>query len=144
MYIPPYSHSAEELRTVIGGLVNMPGNVVVNGVSGLIGTWRKANAIHGWFVDSVQHGVDDCRDYYVCDEALSQLESACKYVLGARGTASAEDVAKDRLPPREGFFFGGQELDDYYYRDLQYTLELIESARAMRELGFNIYYSSSW
>lgn len=27
------------------------------------GYWRKANAIHRWFVDNVQHGDDDCREY---------------------------------------------------------------------------------
>ena len=30
-----------------------------------VGYWRKANAIHQWFVDNVQHGVDDCREYLV-------------------------------------------------------------------------------
>ena len=29
------------------------------------GYWRKANAIHRWFVENVQKGEDDCRDYYV-------------------------------------------------------------------------------
>ena len=27
-----------------------------------IASWRKANAIHKWFVDNVQDGVDDCGD----------------------------------------------------------------------------------
>ncbi len=25
--------------------------------------WRKSNAIHKWFVDNVQGGVDDCGNY---------------------------------------------------------------------------------
>ena len=27
--------------------------------------WRKANAIHGWFVYNIQDGVDDQNEYYV-------------------------------------------------------------------------------
>ena len=27
--------------------------------------WRKANAIHGWFVKNAQQGIDDCRTYSV-------------------------------------------------------------------------------
>jgi len=27
--------------------------------------WRKANAIHRWFVENVQGGQDDCKPYYV-------------------------------------------------------------------------------
>lgn len=27
--------------------------------------WRKANAIHKWFVDNVQEGNDNCQSYYV-------------------------------------------------------------------------------
>lgn len=35
--------------------------------------WRKANAIHKWFVDNVQGGEDDCGEYYVDPEQLKQL-----------------------------------------------------------------------
>ena len=37
------------------------------------GYWRKANAIHGWFVDNVQDGMDDCKEYYVSREKLKEL-----------------------------------------------------------------------
>ena len=35
--------------------------------------WRKANQIHNWFVENVQDGDDDCRDYYVSEEDLEEL-----------------------------------------------------------------------
>ena len=35
--------------------------------------WRKANHIHGWFVDNVQKGIDDCASYYVSDEKLQSV-----------------------------------------------------------------------
>lgn len=48
------------------------GNLDISGVEGInpekvkeiteeVGYWRKANAIHGWFVDNVQKGNDDCK-----------------------------------------------------------------------------------
>jgi hypothetical protein len=35
--------------------------------------WRKANQIHKWFVDNVQDGVDDCKEYWVSEEKLQEL-----------------------------------------------------------------------
>ena len=43
--------------------------------------WRKANAIHKWFVDNVQNGTDDCGKYRVTVEQLKQLVKACKDIL---------------------------------------------------------------
>jgi len=43
--------------------------------------WRKANAIHKWFVNNCQDGVDDCRDAYVSREDLQTLYSICYKVL---------------------------------------------------------------
>lgn len=43
--------------------------------------WRKANAIHGWFVDNVQDGKDDCGDYYVGMETLKELHKVCDDIL---------------------------------------------------------------
>ena len=40
--------------------------------------WRKANAIHKWFVENVQEGVDDCGEYEVTVEQLTELRDLCK------------------------------------------------------------------
>jgi hypothetical protein len=37
------------------------------------GYWRKANAIHQWFVENVQAGEADCREYYVSRTQLEAL-----------------------------------------------------------------------
>ena len=36
-----------------------------------VGYWRKANAIHNWFVNNIQNGKDDCRRYEVSKENLN-------------------------------------------------------------------------
>ena len=69
--------------------------------------WRKANAIHKWFVDNVQNGTDDCGKYRVTVEQLKQLVKACKDILKDHSKAG------ELLPPQGGFFFGSTEIDEW-------------------------------
>ena len=91
--------------------------------------WRKANAVHHWFVLNVQEGEDDCRDYYVSVEKLKELRDACKEVLAVRNAeqsaiwAVATDVG---LEPTPGFFFGTTDIDEWYFQDLEHTVEAID------------------
>lgn len=63
-----------------------------------VGYWRKANAIHQWFVDNVQDGDDDCGNYYVPNEQLIELRDLCIKTIESKDASL--------LPPQEGFFFG--------------------------------------
>ncbi len=38
------------------------------------GYWRKANGIHAWFVQNVQEGEDDCKEYYVSQSKLEKYK----------------------------------------------------------------------
>lgn len=42
-----------------------------------IAYWRKAHAIHGWFVRNVQNGNDDCESYEVKKEKIEELLEIC-------------------------------------------------------------------
>ena len=53
-----------------------------------LGYWRKANAVHGWFVRNVQDGVDDCSAYPVLIEDLRTLRDLCVKVLKDETTGS--------------------------------------------------------
>lgn len=101
-----------------------------------IGYWRKANAIHKWFVDNVQNGEDDCRRYYVEIDDLERLKRLCEEVL------ENPKKAKELLPPCEGFFFGSNEIDEWYFQDLKYTIETIN--KVLENKDGDIYYHSSW
>jgi hypothetical protein len=103
-----------------------------------VGYWRKANAIHKWFVDNCQDGVDDCRKAYVSADALVMLRDACKSVL------SNHSLADELLPCESGFFFGSTEYDEYYYADLEYTVELIETILDKYGDKYMFSYHSSW
>ena len=115
-------------------------------VSGIAMYWRKANAIHKWFVDNVQYGEDDCGSYEVTVEQLKELRKTCKKVLRStklievtevdpygdaafpvRKVLEDTSVAEELLPTQEGFFFGGTEYDEYYWNDLEMTVRGIDA-----------------
>jgi len=120
--------------------------------------WRKANAIHQWFVENVQYGEDDCHIYEVDVDQLKELLAVCEEVLADRSKA------EELLPTQAGFFFGSLEYDEWYWDDVKQTaagiraiLENIEPlvvkefpVPAWREKGdpdeweVRFYYSSSW
>jgi hypothetical protein len=100
------------------------------------GYWRKANAIHKWFVDNCQDGVDDCRDAYVGFNDLQALLDLCRIVI------IDKSKAERLLPSTSGFFFGNTEYDEWYYNDIQNTIDILE--KALEDKDGEYYYSSSW
>ena len=104
--------------------------------------WRKANAIHQWFVEAVQDGDDNCGEYYVSLDDLKNLLNLCKQVL------DNPKMAKELLPTQQGFFFGGTEYDEYYFNDIEYTAkaieELLEESSFLDTHATAFYYESSW
>lgn len=102
--------------------------------------WRKANAIHGWFVNNCQDGVDDCRESYVSTEQLTQLRDLCRDILAGTKT-------KDDMQPTAGFFFGNTDNDEWYRADLADTVEKLDKLFAtppIGKYGDEFYYRSSW
>lgn len=101
--------------------------------------WRKANAIHQWFVDNIQDGTDDCGEYGVTREKLEELLDLCKKII------ADPKSGKTLMPTASGFFFGSTDYDDYYLQELRYTEERIEKIlkdTALTRCDF--YYQSSW
>jgi len=102
-----------------------------------VGYWRKANHIHKWFVNNVQEDVDDCKEYYVSRDELKTLAAACRIVL-------FDNQYADKLLPRaEGFFFGSYEIDEWYFKSLQETINIIEKVLEL-DPSWDIYYQASW
>ena len=101
--------------------------------------WRKANAIHDWFVQNVQDGVDECQEAWVSREQLQELIDICKQII------SVPEKAQNLLPTRNGFFFGSTDYDDWYLDQLQYTVDRLE--KILLDPAFtkaDFYYQSSW
>jgi hypothetical protein len=80
--------------------------------------WRKANQIHGWFVNNVQGGVDDCGTYPVSREQLSSLVKVCREAISSKNP--------HLVPPKTGFFFGSYAIDEGYWDDLKSTVVALE------------------
>jgi hypothetical protein len=98
--------------------------------------WRKANAIHKWFVDNVQGGTDDCGEYWVSREKLQELRDLVKEVLDSRDASS--------LPPQAGFFFGSTDVDDWYWQDMENTLQGLDKCLEDFPDNWEFEYHSSW
>ena len=101
------------------------------------GYWRKANAIHDWFVQTCQGGNDDCGYYYVARDQLLELRQLCEDVL------QNKSLAAKLLPTTNGFFFGSTDYDDYYIEDLKSTIQIIDDALTLPE-NWDFEYHSSW
>jgi hypothetical protein len=101
------------------------------------GYWRKANAVHDWFVKHVQGGEDQCRPHYVSREQLMELKDACLQVLADK------TLAPTLLPTASGFFFGSTDYSDYYFQDLEQTVKIIDDCLALPE-SWEFEYQSSW
>ena len=107
-----------------------------------VGYWRKANAIHNWFVENVQDGEDNCERYYVKHEQLEELKHDCEDAL--RAYLEGDKVeAENLLAPKSGFFFGSTEIDEYYAKDLNNTISIVDKVLTKFK-DYSIYYRSSW
>jgi hypothetical protein len=133
--------------------------------------WRKANAIHKWFVDNCQDGVDECQKSYVERAKLEELLLLCQQVLNTVETVEGEldngtifygdgrvehetkpgqvvaqpEIAASVLPTQSGFFFGNTDYDEYYLQDLRDTIEQIEPLLTdERFKGCEFSYRASW
>jgi hypothetical protein len=145
--------------------------------------WRKANAIHGWFVRECASGVDECQPIFVPRHKLRELRNDCVQALAdkAKNLVPDEDETSggtviiplsedgtttfsaimdyikteqaqashtlvetaDPLAPVNGFFFGSDSKDEWYYRDIEETLSIIDQALGLSD-EWEFIYQASW
>ena len=139
-YVKYWEHNGDNNYEVKVTKAGKPTNINPKKVSYIVeevGYWRKANQIHQWFVDNVQGGVDDCRDAYVERGKLEELLNLCKIV------SIDKDKAEQLLPTASGFFFGGTGYDEWYYDQINDTIQILEEALSDDEAD-HFEYHSSW
>lgn len=145
-YVKNWDHSPEEDRYQIsikkgGKKFKSIDPTRITNITEEVMYWRKANAIHNWFVQNCQGGVDECQRTEVSREKLQALLDACKAVK-----ENPKKVA-DLLPPTSGFFFGSTDVDQYYWQDIDDTITRITKELARTDesrFGATFYYQSSW
>lgn len=129
--------------------------------------WRKANQIHGWFVNNTNEVTPDVL-YRVETQHLEELLETCKKVIEilnncamgktqiqtgwSSGEATFEDIdvydcvdeISDLLPPTQGFFFGGSEIDEWYKNQVLETIEFLEKELPNCDKYDEFEYYASW
>ena len=92
--------------------------------------WRKANQIRQWFIDHTNLECDDnCKFIKLTKEDLEDLKSDCLYVLRHHNEADAV------LPTSGGFFFGSVDYDEWYFDNLNYTVEMLD--KVLKDTDFD-------
>jgi len=101
--------------------------------------WRKANHIHQWFVKNVQNGEDNCQTSYVDGDDILKLLKTLKEVK------EDHTKAESLLPTASGFFFGGTEYDEYYFEEIDRTIEVLQDELDENgNITSDYYYHASW
>lgn len=100
--------------------------------------WRQANAIHGYFVNQLADGVDECQRIPVTLDDLRELKRRC--IIARVDPSRREEL----LPTQSGFFFGPTDYDEYYESYVDDTIEAISSIEERDGHLGEMYYRSSW
>jgi hypothetical protein len=96
-----------------------------------ISYWRKFNALHGWMEDlyRLKGGTKEdfnCTTVRLTANDLDRLEM---------------DTGNNKLVPRNGFFFGSQEI---YPEDLESVADFVKLSRQAIAEGKAVFYDSWW
>lgn len=139
-YISKYSEPeiVGNIQDAVSRNMLIPANAQVNTIEIELGYWRKANAIHNWFVKNLQNGVDECQKTRVTKKDLIKLRNLCDMIIKGEGRPEA------LLPTTSGFFFGSTEYNEMYMEDIRNTIMIIDGALELNEFEWDIYYQSSW
>jgi len=127
------SNSAQK---AVNEAISDRGVININYVEGEVMYWRKANAIHNWFVENVQGGKDDCDTYSVSHQQLSELAKLIDRAIKIKDPSL--------LPAVSGFFFGDTEYDEYYWQTLEFTSQRLHELMSDRYSEWDFRYCSSW
>lgn len=93
--------------------------------------WRKFNALHGWMEDLYREKGGTGKDFNCNTVRLNEVDLR----------RLEQDVFNNELKPRNGFFFGSQEI---YPEDLESVTDFITKARQALADGQAVYYDSWW
>jgi hypothetical protein len=100
--------------------------------------WRKFNALHKWFCDNVNGGEEiNCEEKHVSKEKLKSLLELLEKSLNDKENASKY------LPTRTGFFFGSTEYDEWYWKDVEKTINVIKKFLCFND-DVEIFYNAWW
>jgi hypothetical protein len=93
--------------------------------------WRKFNALHGWMEDLYRQK-GGSKESFNCTTLRLDLADLDRLEM---------DTGNNKLIPRNGFFFGAQEIDS---EDLESVATFVKVARQAIADGKAVFYDSWW
>lgn len=99
--------------------------------------WRKFNALHNWFVQNIQNGVDKCEEHLLSEDKVKELLELLESLI--------PENCQEKLPTKSGFFFGTDDYDEYYWKDVKDTIVMMKYL--LLSVDFreeSLVYCSSW
>jgi len=140
LYTKNWDHTPEESRIQVTVVKN---NKVLLGfdnptyVTTQVAYWRKFNALHGYIVDNYADGEDTCQDIYLSYDDLCDILTLLKEVRDTKDSS--------KLPPTAGLFFGSKNIDEYYWHDLEESINTFEDIISKEDSEEVDYiYNASW
>ena len=108
----------------------------INSIRESMGYWRKANAIHAWFVEKSEME-DNCQEFEVSYDDIKELHDLCVEVR------DDPSKAEELLPTQCGFFFGDTGYGEAYFQDLHDTIQICKDCMNEPKNSYFIY-RASW
>jgi hypothetical protein len=96
-----------------------------------ISYWRKFNALHGWMEDLYRQK-RGLRHDFNCTTVRLDLSDLDRLEM---------DTGNNKLVPRNGFFFGSQEI---YPEDIESVADFVKLSRQAIAEGKAVFYDSWW
>lgn len=103
-----------------------------------IAYWRKFNALHAFIVNHFADGVDECQKIFLYDEQLKKIHHTLKTIL------DDTSLAGELMPPSQGFFFGSDEIGEWYWKDVENAYKVFSEILSDGEDYREYYYQASW
>lgn len=102
--------------------------------------FRKANHIHGWFEKLAPEDWQG-EQFSVDRDKILELRKLCAEILEKKD----DELSAEILPPTQGAFFGGNDIDAYYYRSVKEMYDAINKIESLKDSEEWYYtYSASW
>ena len=108
-----------------------------------VGYWRKFNALHSYIVRTFADGEDRCQTIYLDKERVEKMISILEAI------SKDHSLAAGLMPCQRGFFFGPQDYDEWYFRNVDYSLTTFKKVLPLYdscsdESDTYIIYEASW
>lgn len=81
---------------------------------------RKVNSLQGYFEDN--YHTQNCVEHGFSEDDVKHLKEVTDFILHHQDD---HDYIESNLPPTQGFFYGSDEIDEWYFEDIKEINEIM-------------------